>query len=111
MSVAKTVPAFLPKRELTSLDVNVSYHILAIRGVNTRFGRTIVVDLEDVGACPQTPDKRFFVYLPKRWSDIYTDDQLKKVHPCALALTVTAHTPLSNEKISVQLNIDFVSIF
>lgn len=109
VAVAKTVPSFLPRRELASLELNVGYHILGMRNVTTRFGRSVVVDMEDQGVCPQTPEKRFYVYLPKRWSDLYTEEQLHAVQPCKLTLKVTSHTPLPNEKVSVQLQIDYVS--
>ena len=109
VSLARTVPAMFPKMELTSLTIGKPYHILAMRLINTRIGCTIVVDLEELGECPQTQDKNFFVYLSKRWSDVYTEDQLKSVQPCKLSLRVTGHTPLANEKTSVQLTIEHVS--
>lgn len=111
VSLAKRVPSFLPRRELASLDLNVEYHILNIRKITTRFGPSVVVDLEERGTCPQTTDKTFFVYLPKRWAEIYTTEQLEKVEPCKLSLTVLSHTVLSNERVSVQLSIAYVSHF
>ena len=77
--------------------------------VNTKFGNAVVVDLEESGACPQTQDNKFHVFLPKRWSEAFTVDQMKTVKPCVLSLVVTSHTTLANEKVSVQLDIDYVS--
>ena len=108
VSLARSVPAMFPKRELTSLSIGEPYHILAMRLINTRFGRTIVADLEEFSECSQGQDNIFFIYLPKRWSEVYTEDQLKSIQPCKLSLRVTGHTPLANEKISVQLTIEHV---
>ena len=69
----------------------------------------MVVDLEETGACPQTQDKKFYVYLPKRWSDFFTEEQMATIQPCVLSLRVTSYTSLGNKKISVQLDIDYVS--
>lgn len=77
--------------------------------VNTKFGRSVVVDLEDTGACPQTQENKFYVYLPKRWNDAFTEEQFQTIKPCVLSLCVTSHTTLGNEKVSVQLDIDYVS--
>ena len=111
VSNAKSVPKFLPKRDLTSLKLNVKYHVLGMKFVKTKFGESIVVDLEDDGTCPQPEEGRFYVYLPKRWADVFTEEQLKAVKPCVLSLCVTSHVPLPNEKTSVQLDIDYVSMF
>ena len=107
---ARTVEKFLPKRDLSSLTLGVKYHIIRMKFVKTKFGESVVVDLEDTGACPQPEDKLFYVYLPKRWCDVFTEEQLKAVKPCVLSLCVTSHTPLANEKVSVQLDIDYVSM-
>lgn len=109
VSQAKAVATYLPRRDLQTLQINCQYHVLSMKIINTKFGKSIVVDLEDTGACPQTQDKKFYVYLPKRWSEAFTEEQLKTVKPCVLSLCVTGHTPMGNEKISVQLNIDYVS--
>ena len=77
--------------------------------MTTKFGQSVVVDLEDTGVCPQTADKKFFVYLPKRWNQAFTEEQIKSVKPCVLSLCVTSHVVLSNDKVSVQLDIDYVS--
>ena len=66
VSNAKAVPKFLPKRDLSSLKLNVKYHILRMKSVSTRFGESVVVDLEDDAPCPQPEENRFYVYLPKR---------------------------------------------
>ena len=94
VSNAKAVQKFLPKRELSSLKMNVMYHILQMKFVSTRFVESVVVDLEDDGACPQPEENRFYVYLPKRWTDVFTEDQLKPVKPCVVSLCVTSHVPL-----------------
>lgn len=105
----QAVPALLPRKELASLPVGESYHIQAMRLVDTRFGASIVVELDEPGVCPQTVDKKLFIYLPKRWSEVFTAEQLKSVVPCKLTLKVTGHLPLANNKISVQLQIIHVS--
>ena len=63
--VSQSKATFLPRRDLVSLTVNCKYHILDINFVNTKFGQSVVVDLEDTGSV--STDKKFFVYLPKRW--------------------------------------------
>lgn len=109
VSQAKTVKTFLPRRDLQSLQINCKYHVLNMKFVNTKFGKSVVVDLEESGACPQTQDKIFYVYLPKRWSNAFTEDQLQSIKPCVLSLCVTSHTTMGNDKVSVQLDIDYVS--
>lgn len=60
--------------------------------VNTLFEQSILVDLEDVDNCPQTLDMKCFVYLPKRWAEIFTEEQPRAVQSCELSLKVTGHT-------------------
>lgn len=107
VTAAKSLPTFYPKRTLQSLQLNTKYHILAMRNVKTRFGVSVVCDLEDVGACPQPPENRFYVFLPKRWDGLYEDEVLAGIQPCALSLTALSHTPLANDLVSVQIDIDY----
>lgn len=112
---SKSIPAFLPKRDLHTLLLHTPYHILAMRHVETRFGRSVVVDLEGPPyACIENSqmmqDEKFHVFLPKRWCTAFTDDQLLAVKPCTLALTITSHVQLSNNKYTSQLDIQYVSI-
>ena len=108
MSHAKSVPAFLPRRDLHSLQFNMKYHVLNMKFVTTKYGKSVVVDLEETGVCRQAQDKKFYVYLPKRWSD-FMEEQMTTIQPCFPSLCITSHTLLGNEKISIQLDIDYVS--
>ena len=106
----QTTVRLICEGDLLSLSLGVKYHIIHTKFVKTKFGESVVVDLEDTGACPQPEDKLFYVYLPKRWCDVFTEDQLKAVKPCVLSLCVTSHTSLANEKVSAQFDIDYVSM-
>lgn len=108
---AKNVPNyFLTQRLLSTLDEGIKYHILAMKFVVTQYGKSVVVDLEDPGDCPQPHEKQFYAYLPKRWDDIFTEDQLKAVIPCVLSLVVCGRTTLPNGKLSTHVDIQYVSI-
>lgn len=106
---AKEVVEFLPQKRLNTLDVNEKYHILGMKFVTTQFGRPVVLEMEERGMCPQTREKQFCVYLPKRWDHVFTEEQMKSVKPCALSLTVTGHTTLANGNISTHVDIGYVS--
>lgn len=110
VSPSRSVPALLPKRELTSLTTDQKYHVVAIKLISTRFGQRKVVDLEHVRDCRQTLYKQFFVYLPKRWAEVFTEEQLRVVQLCKLSLKVTGRTLLQIERVSVQLVLEYVTI-
>lgn len=47
--------------------MNVNRHILYVKIVQKKFGKSIV-DLEWQGCCPQPTEKNFIVFLPNRWN-------------------------------------------
>jgi hypothetical protein len=97
-----------PKRALDSLQLNISYHVISMRNVTTRFGKSVVCELEDTGVCPQSDDNCFHVFLPKRWADKFSDDNLEKIERCGLSLVAKGHTKMPNGMVSV--NVDFVHV-
>lgn len=107
-SKSTSVADFLTTKTLEHLRLDTQYHILAMRNVATRFGDSVVCDIEEPGECPQEADKKFSVFLPKRYAGVYSDEDLAAVPSCKLALTVRKHVALANGKKTYDLDVDSV---
>lgn len=70
------------RKPLTSLDVGKAYVIKHISCINTRFGKSIVVELLDGSESHTT-------YLPKRTVDIFNEDVLKEINKSDGKYTLT----------------------
>lgn len=61
------------------LAMNVKYKFLIMKFVQTKFEKSIFVDLEEPEACSQPVDNTFFVFLPERWDAVFAEEQLTSV--------------------------------
>lgn len=66
--VAGVQEDFKPIKKLSELTINTPYAVREYRRVNTRYGYSIVADLEN---------ENVSVFLPKRFAAELTDDDLK----------------------------------
>ena len=55
------------------------YPIVNMVHVDTRYGKSVLVTLED-------GEHRYRVYLPKRYADVFTDEELRHINPNDLHL-------------------------
>ena len=60
-------------------DRNKQYPIVNMVHVDTRYGKSVLVTLED-------GEYRYRIYLPKRYSDVFTDEELRHINPSDLHL-------------------------
>ena len=63
-------------RSLETLDLNVPYQILRMVWVNTKFGPSVQVYLQEVKTEPGAEDETFRVYLPKRISSNLSEEDV-----------------------------------
>lgn len=91
------------QKKLSELQLNHTYPILAMRKIETKFGTSIVCDLQQDG------DDSCSVFLPKRYAAIYKDKQdvFTTLTPLALGLTITKEIPLPNRTTTYALDIDY----
>lgn len=76
-----TITAFVPKKNLQELLMNVNYHILHTKFVTSKFRRSVAINIEEPGLCPPTVENKSFV-LQNRWDNAFTEEQLISVNPC-----------------------------
>ena len=76
LSVSYTHLDVYKRQELT---VDKQYPIVNMLHVNTRYGKSVLVTLEDC-------EHRYRVYLPKRYADVFTDEELRHINPSDLHL-------------------------
>ena len=58
------------------------YPIIKIESTPTKYGDTLLATIQD----PNDAEKEYRVFLPKRYSNVFTDDELKAITPKALNL-------------------------
>lgn len=103
--IAQSKSVHLPEfQRIADLEVGKPYPILGMRNTTTQFGISVVCDLES------GPDDTVSIFLPKRYSSVYEDEDLKELTPGLLTLTVKHHIPLLNGKKTFALEIDYMAI-
>lgn len=66
-------------KRCSELTINKQYPIVDLKNVDTRYGKSVLVTLEDDG-------ERYRVYLPKRYADVFADEELRHINPGELLL-------------------------
>jgi formylmethanofuran dehydrogenase subunit D len=65
---------------VTELDPNRKYRILRAKRLTTRFGPTVVLTIRDSMEAPAQ------VFMPRRYSDVVTDDNIEPINSNAVFL-------------------------
>ena len=80
-------------KRCAELTVNKQYPIVNMVHVDTRYGKSVLVTLED-------GEYRYRVYLPKRYADVFTDKALHHINPSDLHLVFRG---MRNQTVQVEI--------
>jgi hypothetical protein len=80
---------------ITSLSTDISYPIERAEQVQTRYGETLLLTIQE------TPNTFVKVFLPKRYGAVFTEDDIKAINEktVCLALRYRGICPTSNSAI------------
>ena len=88
-------------KKLGELQIDKSYPIAATSMIKTKFGTSVLCDIQEDG------EDAFSVFLPKRYADVYTEEDIAALEPHVIGLTVKRPIALSNGMTTYELEIDY----
>lgn len=66
----------------TELTIGRKYPIIQLQNVETKYGSSVLATIQD----PDCTNRQFRVYLPKRYSCVFSDEELRHIHKGELHL-------------------------